>query len=487
MNVEMVNLISQVLAWISWFVLLYMVGLNLFYSVVLMIAARAVTAYNKEYFLVKGAAFPKRFIKPFSILVPVYNEEATIVDSVRSFLSLDYPEYEVILCNDGSTDKTLEILKQTFRLVRVDIEPDTTYECKPIRALHFSEIEPKLVVVDKENGGKADAQNAGANMARYPYLCVVDADTLLDGDSLTKFMGEFSATPNTVALGGVVRVANGCRVEKGKVTEVRMPPRLIEQIQVVEYLRAFLFGRVGWSWMNILMIISGAFGAFRRDALARVRGWSREAIAEDMDLVVRLHRLIHANGLPWNISFVPDPVCWTQVPHTLRGLSIQRDRWQRGLMQTLVINLEMFFNPRYRGIGLVGYPYFFIFEMMSAFVEFICYPITVTCFLLGIVNLNFFILFLAVVLIWGLCISYTSIVLHEITYLRYTKRADFWRLFVAGFLENFGYRQLHSFWRLKGIVKYIFRRASRSSGGSGWKDTERKSFGRSREEEKENE
>ncbi len=466
----MPNLLLDALYWFEWFVIAFFVSLNLFYLVLLMFAARAVSEYNYEYILDRGATLPRHFQKPFSLLIPCYNEEASIDDSVASLLSLEYGEYEVIIANDGSTDGTLAKLTQKFRLVKVDMEIEDRYPCKPIKAVYFSQTEPHLVVIDKENGGKADAQNAAANISRYPYVCAVDADSLLDHGSMSKLMQRFAASPATVAVGGIVRVANGCRVENGEVLDVSMPRGLLEQIQVVEYLRAFLFGRMGLSRMKILMIISGAFGIFRQDVLARIGGWNPDSIGEDIDAVFRLHRLIQRGSLPYELSFAPDPICWTQVPDTLAGLSTQRDRWQRGLMQTLFANMGMLFNPRYRRIGLIGMPYFFVYEMMSALIEPSGYPVLVMCIALGVLNWPFALLFFGVAVIWGMCISATAVALEETSYKRYSKRADLWRLFAASLWENFGYRQLHALWRLKGMVKYIL------GIKSGWGTIKRKGY-----------
>lgn len=441
----------------QWFVLWFFFALNLFYLLLLAVSARVAKSYVARLKIERGLNLPPEFAKPFAALVPSHNEEVSIVDSVRALLALDYPEFEVIVCNDGSTDRTLERLVEAFRLRPVEVEPEPRFPCRKIRAVYFSELDPRLVVIDKENGGKSDALNAAACFARYPYVCAVDADSLLARDSMSRLMRRFVAAPGTVAVGGVVRLANGCVIRDGQVAEVRMPRGTLEAIQIVEYFRAFLFGRLGWAELDIMMIISGAFGVFRQDLLERIGGWNQKAIGEDMDLVLRLHRKIREDQLPYRIGFVPDPLCWTQAPATMAGLSTQRDRWQRGLMQCLFGNIGMLLNPRYGRIGLVGFPYFLIFEMFGALVEFVGIPVTIACYLLGVVNLHFFLLFFAVSLVWGLGISFASIALAEMSYRRYEGWDDFLALFRAAVLENFGYRQLHAFWRLKGMVRYLFR------------------------------
>lgn len=395
-------MLVNILSWACLLILIYMVGLNFFHSIMILIATRAVPYYNKEYFLRKGVFLPDEFKEPFSILVPLFNEEKTILDSVEAFLSVNYHEYEVILVNDGSTDKTLEILKEKFQLTAVAIEPDIIYESKPVKNIYYSRVAPKLVVIDKENGGKADTQNAAANIARYRYFCVLDADTLPDQEILNKIAFKLSSNPDVAALGGTVRVVNDCKIENGIVADILLPRRFLGRVQVVEYLRAFLFGRIGLANINALMIISGAFGVFRRAALEAIHGWNRNAIAEDMDAVVRLHRHIKEKNRPWRILFIPDSVAWTQVPATMEYLSIQRERWQRGLMQVLLKNIGMFLNGKYGRVGIVGFPYFFIFEMISAVIEFACYPMTILCFIFGVIDFKFFLYFFILTFFLGL-------------------------------------------------------------------------------------
>lgn len=457
-------------------ILLYMIALNGFYSLNLLMAAILIPKYNNRYLLSKGVPVEKHIAKYFSILVPAYNEEKTIVDSLQSLLALDYKDYEVVVANDGSSDRTLDILISTFQFEKVEVMPSDICESKPIKGVYFSRIEPKLVLVDKENGGKADAQNGAARVARFPYICMVDADTLLDKDSLSDLAIRFAAEPNLAALGGIIRVANGCKVESGIVTRIGMPKKFIERVQVLEYLRAFLFGRVSLSALHALMIISGAFGVYRWDAFNLLNGWNRSAIGEDMDAVVRLHRLIHEQGLDWTVDFVPTPLSWTQVPMTWKSLGSQRDRWQRGLMQVMMENRKMCLNPRYGSVGIVGYPYFFLFEMLSAVIEFICYPLTIIAFALGAVNLTFMVYVLCFVLLWGLCISFATIYVQDKIKFRYGSASDLKALLLTAVLENFGYRQVHSLWRLRGLLKYLLVKSSRSSGLKGWESIERAGF-----------
>ncbi len=272
------------------------------------------------------------FTPPITLIVPAHNEEAFIVDSVRALSALSYPELEIVVVNDGSRDNTLMNLKTAFRLRTSRVLYIPEIPTAPVRETYKSEIDPRLLVVDKESAGsKADAINAGLNAATSPYVCVVDADSLLEKDSLLRIMaGVFSDSQEVVAAGGIVRVMNGSTIVNGELRQVRLPRGTIETMQVVEYLRAFLIGREAWAYFRALPIISGAFGIFRTDLVRQVHGFRTEAIGEDFDLVVRMHRLLQERKKEYHIAFVPDPTCWTEVPSDLRSLARQRARWHKG-------------------------------------------------------------------------------------------------------------------------------------------------------------
>jgi cellulose synthase/poly-beta-1,6-N-acetylglucosamine synthase-like glycosyltransferase len=467
---------DRILYWMDFALLVYLAILHLFTSISLVISSVIVPRRQKRYWFSKGVVIDDEIKKPISVIVPAYNEEKVIIDSVNSFLSLDYLHYEIVVVNDGSTDKTLEILIKTFDFVPVDVEPNSVCESKTIHGIYYSKQNPKLVLVDKENGGKADAQNAGTRVARHPYISIVDADTLLDKESFDEISIRLTVESDIVAIGGIIRVANGCRIEDGQVTEVGMPRRLIERFQVIEYLRSFLFGRVSLTSMGALVIISGAFGVYRGDAVAMLKGWKRDAIGEDVDAVVRLRRMIYEKGLGWKVDFLPTPISWTQVPMSWKSLGHQRERWQRGLMQVLTENKKMLLNPRYGSVGMIGFPYLVFYEMISAFIEAIALPYTLILFAFGYLNTTFMVDFLALVTVWGLCISFFTIQLQESMRFRYGKTRDLLRLLMTAVFENIGFRQIHSFWRLKGMMKYIFKKSARSSGMKNWTSIERSGF-----------
>jgi cellulose synthase/poly-beta-1,6-N-acetylglucosamine synthase-like glycosyltransferase len=381
------------------------------------------------------------FYKPLSIIVPAYNEEYTIVASVRSLLSLQYPEYEIIVVNDGSTDRTLEKLIKEFRLVKIEKSIRLVIRHKPIKDVFISLDHPNLLVINKENGGKADALNAGINVSQYPIFCSIDADSLLENEALLRSARLFVEDREIIATGGIVRVLNGSTIKNSMVSEIKAPRKIIECFQAVEYVRAFLSGRTAWSHFRSLLIISGAFALFRKDVVLRVKGY-RHTVGEDMDLVVRLHKYCREKRLPYKIVFVPDPICYTQVPSDLRSLLRQRNRWHRGLIDSLFFSKKMFLNPRYGSIGMFGYLYFLFVEAFGPIIEFLGYTGVIIFFLLGYISREFAFLFFVVSILFGMWINIGSILLDDILYKRYKNLRDLLKLCLFAFLEMLGYRQL---------------------------------------------
>ena len=394
---------------------------------------------------------------PISVLVPAHNEEASIASAVRALLALDYPEIEVIVINDGSTDNTLDVLRREFRLRPSDRLYVPEMPCAPVHGLYASPEEHRLLVVDKQPGGnKADATNAGLNAATCPYLCVVDADSILERDALLRIMAVFLSDPQRiVAAGGIVRVLNGSVTSGGVLREVRLPRRPLELLQVVEYLRAFLIGREGWAYFNMLVIISGAFGVFRRDLVRKVGGYRPSAISEDFDLVARLHRYLREQRADYQIRFVCDPVCWTEVPPDYRSLARQRARWQKGLLDVLWPNRDMLFRKPYGRIGWIALPYQWIFELFAPVLEIVGYTTIVLAAIWGVLSQEFFQQFLIFGYAFATLISIGAVLQEELTYRRYNHWRDVARLVSFCFLEHFPYRQLHMIWRLQGLWQYF--------------------------------
>lgn len=390
-----------------------------------------------------------------SILAPAFNEEISIIESTRSLLNLSFSDYEVIVINDGSTDKTLEKLIDHFELNVMDRHVPTQLKTAPIKAIYGSRRHPNLVVVDKENGRKADALNAGINVSRKDLIFAVDSDSLLEADVLKKMLIAFTLDQETIAVGGVVRVANGCTFRHGVVEKINVPDSVVGRIQAVEYLRSFLFGRASWDYLDSLLIISGAFGVFDREMVIRVGGYLHNTVGEDMELVVRMHRYCRDHDIPYRVRFLPEPVCWTEVPESWSALGRQRNRWQRGLADTLFRHRGMFMNPKYGRLGFLAMPFFLFVELLSPVIELSGYLFFTVSLILGIINWPFFLLFFAVCVLLGVVMSVLAVLLEELTMKRYERVQDVLILTLYAFLENFGYRQIHSWWRLRGLIDFL--------------------------------
>ncbi len=464
--------LTTALEWYGAFILLFFFAINSYYLVL------TVAGFWRTLRVFKEVRRPdqRRLLRspltpPISLLAPAYNEEANVVDNVRSLLMLDYPLFEVILVNDGSSDRTLGQLVDAFDLRRSARSFERTLSCQTIRAIYDSPIYPNLVVVDKENGGKADALNAGLNLSLYPLFCAIDADSILEPDALLRLVRPFVDAPGvTIAAGGVVRVANGCDIHGGRVHQVRLPRRPLPLIQIVEYLRAFLFGRMGWSSGNSLLVISGAFGLFEKRAAVLAGGYATDSVGEDMELVVRMHRYRLDRRQPYRIGFVPDPVCWTEVPVSFRVLRRQRTRWQRGLIDTLMRHRSMIGRPRYGSVGLVSLPGFVLFEMLSPLVELSGYILLPVMWALGLLNPAGAWMFFVLAIMYMVLVSALAVLLEDIAFRRYPSVLDLGRLLIGAVLENFGFRQLTVWWRVRAFWEYL-------RGDLTWGAMERKGVG----------
>lgn len=443
------DLTVQILWWVAIGSIAYFAALNGLYLVFTGIAWKDVIGHRRRRLYQSEDEFYSSTLTPgVSLLVPAYNEEAGIVESVRSLLALRYPQFEVIIANDGSTDATLEKLREAFDLIPLEKELKQGLEHRPVKAVYISRRDPRLVVLDKENGGKADANNAACAAASLALICAVDADAVLEEQALLQMVRPFLEDERVVAVGGIVRIVNGCEIDHGQVVDVKLPTSWLARIQVVEYFRAFLIGRVAWSRMRSLLIISGAFGMFDRELVESVGGWSTKAIGEDIDLVMCLHKHLRDRGEEYRIKFIPDPVCWTEAPEDFATLARQRRRWQRGLLESLTRYRDMIGNPRYGGVGVFATPYFLVFEAASPLVECLGYILLGPCVALGVLHLDIFLAFLFASVALGALLSLASVALEEVGFRRHRRARDILILVVCSVLENFGYRQWHSFIRL---------------------------------------
>ena len=455
------------LAAVQWGFLGYFVALNAIYLGFAFIAIWRLRGY------MGGRSAAERVYShlqmPISLVVPAYNEAATIATSVRALLQLRYQHFEVIIVNDGSKDETLATLIREFELTPFPEAYRVQIKTRPVRGVYRSHKYPNLRVIDKENGGsKADASNAGINAARYPIFYCGDADSILDPHALEHVVRPFLEDPRTVACGGTVRIINGCKVRGGVLEEVGLPRNPLALVQVVEYLRAFLGGRLGWSAINGMLIVSGAFGVFHRDTVVEAGGYRHDAIGEDMDLIVRLHHLMVKRGQRYRVAFIPDPVCWTDAPEDVGTLKKQRMRWQRGLAQCLWTNRELCFMRGSRAAGWLAFPFFVVFELLSPLVEVAGLVVMGVAFAMGMMTGTGFLAFLLAAFALGLMLSTTSLLLEELSFHTYPKVRQLLALFAVSILENFGYRQVMSVWRLHALYQWL------SGAQIGWGEMKRK-------------
>jgi len=468
-----VNLLLDFLFLYQVVILWYFALLNLFYALFAFFGLGMVARYARELSeLSLKDLLEREAYLPVSILVPTYNEEKTIAHSVRSFLSLHYPEFEVIVVADGPKDRTLEVLKEAFRLVEVEWVYRRALPTKPVRAVYRSLVYPNLIVVDKENGGKADALNAGLNLARYPLFCAVDADSLLDAQALLRASRLFLEDDRVLAVGGTIRPLNGAVVREGVVEALHLPRGFLEKMQIVEYARAFFMGRAGWSAMGALLIISGAFGLFRREEALRVGGYRTDTVGEDMELVVRLHRRAREEGREYRIVYTPDPICYTEVPADWATLRKQRNRWHRGLWEVLWNHRVMLFNPRYGRLGLLAMPYFVLFEALAPVVEVLGYVLFPVFYLLGLFNAEFAFLFFLLAVAYGVLLSQLAVGMETLLLKRYPRLRDRLALLLLAILEGLGYRQILAWerflatfqvWRKRGVWGEMRRKGLESA------------------------
>ncbi|GLH70558.1 glycosyl transferase family 2 [Geothrix rubra] len=466
------NLSRLLAAPVQWGFLLYFLLLQLTHLALILRAFATTRRYQDEVETDRlDTAFETSHSKPMTLVCPVHNEEAGVVASVNSLISLRYPEFQVVVVNDGSTDATLARLVEAFRLRPSHRVLRQLLPTREVHGIYESAYVPNLVVVDKVNGGKADALNCGINLARYPLVCCMDGDSLLENDALLRIARPFMDRPGLVASGGVIRPLNGCRVTTMGIRGIHLPDSWLARFQIVEYLRAFLFGRVGLASLDSVFIVSGAFGVFRKDLVVRAGGFDPGTVGEDFELVVRLHRRMREWGQPYHLTLVPDPICWTEVPEDFRTLGRQRNRWQRGLWEALWKHRRMWFNPAYGRVGLFSMPYFLLFEALAPVIEACGYLVFAWSVWRHSINTPFAVLFLYVALLLGVLNSVVSVLLQEISGHRYQGLRAFGLLLVAAVAENFGYRQLTLWWRLRGTFDWL-------RGKGGWGHMRRRGLGR---------
>jgi cellulose synthase/poly-beta-1,6-N-acetylglucosamine synthase-like glycosyltransferase len=449
-------MIEGVIRVLELFAISFFVALNGWYLVLLVGAAIEMRQHR---LLSRGDTRTRVLGSPLApritVLAAAYNEEATIVESLNSLFGLHYPNVEIVITNDGSRDRTLDVLCENFGLERIHTIFRRVIATKTVRGLYRSAAHPDLIVVDKENGGRADAVNAGLNVATGDLICIIDADTLIEPDGLRKMVQPFLDSADVLGVGGTIRIANGSVFRNGRVVETRVPRQPIAGIQVVEYLRAFLFGRLGWNRAGGNLIVSGAFGLFPRKLLLGAGGLAHDSIGEDFELVMRLRTASYDVGGPNRIVFTPDPVAWTEAPATAAVLGRQRDRWHRGLTEVCLRYKRVLFNPRYGVMGMLVLPHYAILELFAPVVEAAGLLGLAAAVILGIINGPFAILFFLAAWGFGAFLTVFTLLLEQLTFRRYDRLSDKLMLVLWAFAESFGFRQMTVFWRLRGLWKFM--------------------------------
>lgn len=445
----------------------------LFYSVVLLFSYLFIGLYSigeTKIYLQKNSFTDYRILATtselpgISIIAPAYNEANTIIENVSSLLSMHYNNAELIIVNDGSKDDTLEKLIKAYNLYKANYFVDEQISTKRVRGVYKSRnrVYNKLIVVDKDNGGKADALNVGINISQKDYIVCIDVDCILEQDALLKMIKPFMEHPGSrvIASGGVIRIANDCKIKNGKLQKVNLPDQFLPQVQTLEYIRAFLLGRMAWSRLNGLLLISGAFGAFDKEIVIKCGGYNHKTVGEDMELVVRMRRYMEEMKEPYKVTYIPDPLCWTEAPSTYKVLGRQRNRWTRGTIETLWFHRKMFFNPNYGFLGMVSYPYWFFFEFLAPIVEFFGAISFIVFAVLGMVNWSVFVSLFGFIIGFAFLYSLFSIFMEVVTYNQYKRKRDILRLMLTAIKEPFVFHPFVVWSAIRGNIDLIRKKNS---------------------------
>ncbi|WP_034889942.1 glycosyltransferase family 2 protein [Gillisia sp. Hel_I_29] len=417
--------IHQITEIASWLFLLYGIIICSGYCFAAIFSFLEIRDYKrKNNFQAEFALLQSSSLPTISILAPAYNEEANVVENVRSLLTLNYPSYEIVIINDGSKDETLQRLIDTFKLELEEFLYHPFIPSKEVRGIYKSKNESfkNLTIIDKVNGGKADALNTGINVCDNDIICCIDVDCILESDALLKLVKPFlNNSKKVIASGGIIRVANSCTIEDGRILEVKLPDTFLARAQIIEYFRAFLMGRMAWSRLDGLLLISGAFGMFDKETVIAVGGYNHETVGEDMELLVRMRKKMREDKVPYTVGFVPNPLCWTEVPQKWGVLHRQRNRWTRGTAETLMLHKKMLFNPKYGVLGLLSTPYWFFFEWLAPIIEFLglVYLILITIFTTP--NYWVYLIFFGVVYTFAILFSITALFFEEFSFQQYKR------------------------------------------------------------------
>lgn len=434
------------------------------YVILAIISAIETKEYMKKNSFVNYKEILSSTISPsISIIAPAYNESLNIIENVRSLLSSHYVNYDVIIVNDGSKDDSLEKLITAYDLVKVNFLINQQIPTKPMRAGVFKSTNPafeKLTVVDKENGGKADALNMGLNISNNQYVACIDVDCLLLENALQKMVKPFLEVTEekVIATGGVIRIANSCIIKNGKLLDVNLPEKLIEKAQILEYLRAFLLGRMAWSRLNGLLVISGAFGLFDKKIAIEVGGYDTNTVGEDMEIIVRMRRHMEEINEKYKVAYIPDPLCWTEAPDNYKIFISQRNRWTRGTIETLRKHRKIGFNKKYKSLGMLSYPYWLFFERLAPVIEVIGIVYFAILMALNEVRWDYALAFIVLAYFFTVLFSIVAILSEELTYHQYKKKGTGFKLLAISALEPFVLHPFILYAAIRGNIDYYFNK-----------------------------
>ena len=467
--------IFNVLGWFFSNIVL-IITISIFIAYVMLAAFSAVTLriyLRKNSYVDYNSIILAPLTPSISVIAPAFNESNTIVENVRALLSLYYNNFEVIVVNDGSTDDSLEKITEAYDLEKVNYFFDYRIPCQRIRGVYKSKNRSfhNLTVIDKVNGGKADALNAGINVSHKQLICSIDVDSIMEPDALLKMVKPFleETDKKVIGTGGVVRIANSCDIQGGQIRKVHLPRKFLARVQVLEYTRAFLMGRMAWAKLDGLLLISGALGMFDRETVIKCGGYSIDTVGEDMELVVRMRRYMAEKGEPYEVTYIPDPLCWTEVPSSLKILRRQRNRWTRGTVETLFDHKKIFFRRKYGKFGMLGYPYWFFFEWLAPIIEFFALSFFIIYAIFGSPNWPFVLLLFGFVYTFAVSLSVWAVLFEEMTFHKYERKRDVLKLIGTAFLEPFLFHPLTVAWAIRGNFDYL-------RGKKGWGKMDREGF-----------
>lgn len=458
----------------NYFILIFAASVMLSYLVLAIISAVSLKSYlRKNRFVNYSALLSLTDAPKVSLIAPAYNEGMTIKENVNSLLAINYNNFDVIVVNDGSKDDSISVLIDAFDLIISKKQYNEIIPTQDVKTIYISNNPSyaKLIVVDKKNGGKADALNTGINISENPYIVCIDVDCIMDKDVLLKLIKPFmeQSEKRVIATGGVIRIANSCIIKSGKLIEVNAPDNYLARIQVLEYLRAFILGRMAWAKMDGLLLISGAFGMFDREIVVNAGGYNTKTVGEDMELLVRMRRYMIDNKFKYAVQYIPDPLCWTEAPESFNILRKQRSRWTRGTFETLWIHRKMLFNPKYKILGLFSFPYWLLYEYWAPLIEFTGLIITLLFIYFGILSWPYFLVLFLFVYSFAIMFSILALYTEEATYRKYSTLKDLRKLGFITLLEPLIFHPFTVYSAIRGNWEKL-------RGSHGWGDMTRKGF-----------